>query len=107
MTEKHAGELAGKDVIGSQGSKLGRVKDIILDTSSWQVKALEVDLAPSVADELGLKRFLRKTQVQINVGDVTAVADTVLLKLSKPQLQALVSGPTSTDEAKTIEEAAK
>lgn len=104
MAEKHAGELLGKEVIGSQGSKLGKVKDVILDTSSWEVKALEVDLAPSVADELGLRRFLRKTQVQIDVGDVTAVADTVLLKLSKPQLQALVSGPTPPEP---IEEPAK
>lgn len=107
MAEKRAGELVGKEVIGSQGSKVGRVKDVIVDTSSWQIKSLEVDLAPSVANELGLRRFLRKSQVQINVGDVTAVADTVLLKLSKPQLQELISGQTPTEETKPLEEPAK
>jgi sporulation protein YlmC with PRC-barrel domain len=86
----NAKELCGKEIIGVQGWKIGKVRDVVLDMSTWQVKAFEVELAKNVAEEFGMKKILRKTSIPIKIDDIQGVGDTVTLKISKAQLQKLL-----------------
>ena len=86
----NSSELLGRHVIGEEGWKIGEVKDLVVDTGPWQVKALDVQLFPNIAEEFGMKKVLRGTRVAIGVDHVKSVADTVLLKISKAQLKSIL-----------------
>ncbi len=83
----NSSELLGRHVIGDEGGRIGEVKDLIVETGSWQVKALDVELFANVADEFGIKKLLRSTRVPIGVEHVKNVGDHVILKISKAQLR--------------------
>ena len=97
----NARELNGKEVIGTEGRKIGRVTDVILDTGSWQVKALDMELARNVAEEFGMKKLLKSTQIQVKVEDVQGVGDAITLKISKAQLQATLE-PKAVQKAELV-----
>jgi sporulation protein YlmC with PRC-barrel domain len=84
-------EIIGKEVIGSQGDKLGTVHDIQFDEKGWSVLAIVVQLEKDVADEYNLGRRFRKTQVLINVKYIQAVGDKVILTGSRKELLQLVT----------------
>ena len=83
-------ELFGRHVIGEEGWKIGEVKDLVVDTGGWQVKALDVLLFPKVAEEFGMKKILRGTRVPIGIELVKGVGDTVILNTSKAQLKSIL-----------------
>lgn len=74
-------------MIGEEGWRIGEVKDLEVDTSSWQVKALNVQLFPNVAEEFGMKKLLRGTVVPVGIDQVKGMGDTIILKISKTQLK--------------------
>jgi sporulation protein YlmC with PRC-barrel domain len=83
-------------VISEEGGRIGEVKDFVVEPSSWQVKALDVELFANVADEFRMKKLLRSTRVPIEVEHVKSVGDHVILKVSKAQLKSIiVQGATS------------
>jgi sporulation protein YlmC with PRC-barrel domain len=93
----NAREIVGKEIIGEEGSRIGIVKDIVVDTTSWQVKPFEVQLAKSVAHEFGMKRIIGSTLVPLNVDVVKGIGDTVILKIPKRQIQAMIDAIHSDD----------
>lgn len=84
-------EIIRKEVIGSQGEKLGTVHDIQFDEKGWSVLAIVVQLEKDVADEYNLGRRFKKTQVLINVKYIQAVGDKVILTGSRKELLQLVT----------------
>ncbi len=97
-------EMNGKEVIGTEGWKIGRVTDVVLDTGNWQVKALEVELARNVAEEFGIKKLLKSTQIQVKIEDVQGVGDAITLKISKAQLQTTLE-PKAAQKTELVKEA--
>jgi sporulation protein YlmC with PRC-barrel domain len=77
-------------VIGEEGWEIGEVKDVVVDMGGWQVKALDVQLFPNVAEEFGMKKLLRGTRVPIGIEHVKGVGDAVILKVSKAQLKSML-----------------
>ncbi|HEY4822500.1 MAG TPA: PRC-barrel domain-containing protein [Candidatus Bathyarchaeia archaeon] len=96
----NAKEIFGKEVIGDQGSRIGKVRDLIFDVGTWQIRELEVDLVPDFAEELGLKRMLGSTPAVVKVDYIRGVSDTITLKISRPQLREAIQGkpPTQKEE---------
>ena len=93
----NSSELSGRQVIGDEGLRIGEVRDTVVDTANWQVKALDVELFANVAEEFGMKRLLRSTRVPINIEHVKSVGDHVILKVSKTQLKSILL-PTGQEE---------
>lgn len=89
-------EIVGKEVIGANGFKIGKVRDVDFDEKSWKAISLEVQLEKEVAEEHNLKRQFKKTRVLINVGHVQAVGDRVILSGSKEDLLKLIATSSST-----------
>jgi sporulation protein YlmC with PRC-barrel domain len=86
-------EIIGKEVIGAQGDKLGKVQDIQFDEKAWDVLAIGVELEKDVADEHKLAHRFRKTEVLISVKHIQAIGDKVILTGSgKELLQLIMTG---------------
>ena len=86
-----SGGLIGKEVVGSGGWTIGRVREIVFDETTWRIGSLEVKLDRSVAEEYQMKRLLRSTTLVVDVASVHAVGDHIMLSVTKPQLGQLVS----------------
>ena len=96
-------ELFGKEVIGDQGSRIGKVRDLTFDVGSWQIRELEVDLVPDLAEELGLKKMLGSEPAAVRVDYVRAIGDTIILKISRPQLRVALQGKLLSQREKALE----
>ena len=98
-------EIVGKEVIGSDGFKLGKITDTEFDGKTWRVNSLEVHLEKEVAEEHELRRRFRKTKVLIHVDHVQAVGEKVILKGSKEELLKLIASEgTVTSEQQQAQE---
>ena len=84
-------EIIGREVIGSQGDKLGTVHDVQFDEKGWNVLALGVQLEKDIADKYNLGHRFRKTEVMIEVKHIQAVGDKVILTGSSKELLQLIS----------------
>jgi len=84
-------EIIGREVIGSQGDKLGTVHDVQFDEKGWNVLALGVQLEKDIADRYNLGHRFRKTEVMIEVKHIQAVGDKVILTGSSKELLQLIS----------------
>ena len=80
----------GKEVIGSQGDRLGAVHDIQFDEKGWSVVAIGVQLEKEVADAHNMGHRFRKTQVMISVKNIQAISDKVILTGSSKDLPRLL-----------------
>ncbi len=89
-------EIVGKEVIGSDGFKLGKIKDTKFDETTWKVDSLEVHLEKDIAEEHHLRHRFRKTRVLISVDHVQSVGDRVILSGAKEDLLKLVASAAST-----------
>jgi len=89
-------EIVGREVIASNGFKLGEVEDTEFDEKEWKLISIEVRLEKNVAEEHNLRHRFRKTRVLIHVDHVQAVGDRVILKGSKEDLLKLIASATST-----------
>ena len=98
-------EIAGKEVIGSDGFKLGKIRDTDFDENTWKVGSIEIELEKDVAEEHHLKHRFRKTRVLIHTERVQGVGDRVLLKGSKEDLLKLIASAASTVLEEEREEA--
>jgi sporulation protein YlmC with PRC-barrel domain len=81
----------GREVIGSQGEKLGIVHDLQFDEKGWNVLAIRVQLEKDVADKYNLGHRFRRTEVMIDVKHIQAVGDKVILSGSSKDLLQLVT----------------
>jgi len=87
-------EIIGKEVIGSQGEKLGSVHDIQFDEKGWSVLALGVQLEKDIADRYNLGHRFRKTEIMVEVKHIQAVGDKVILTGSSKELMQLMTPST-------------
>lgn len=80
------GELVGKEVIGFNGWKIGKVKDTVFTMEDWRVTHLYVGLVGDIADDLGMKETFKTSHVLIDVSHIQGISDTVTLKTTKEDL---------------------
>jgi sporulation protein YlmC with PRC-barrel domain len=91
--------LFDREVVGNNGSIIGRVRNLDLIEKTWQIESLVVELDDIVAKEFNMKKALRKTIVKILVTYVQAVGDKVILNADKQKLMELVASSHSTTES--------
>jgi sporulation protein YlmC with PRC-barrel domain len=89
--------LFDREVVGNNGSVIGRVRNLDLNEKTWQIESLVVELDDLVAKEFNMKKALRKTIVKILATYVQAVGDKVILKADKEKLMELVASSHTTE----------
>jgi len=84
-------ELEGKEIVGAEADRFGKVSGIVIDCSEWRVTHLRIELDDDVVKLWGYKRpFLGHLQVSIPVSVVAAVHDIINLKKSLQQIKELI-----------------
>jgi len=73
-------KLIGKEVIGSQGDKLGKISDIDIDILSSKVKCAIISSGFN-------------TKYKIKLDDIVTVGDTVIIRLNLADLKKSAAKP--------------
>jgi sporulation protein YlmC with PRC-barrel domain len=90
------GDLRGLTVIGADGNAIGDVAALILDTNTWTVKTLRVRLRGGVAEQVGVGHsFFHGSTIDVPVGRVQSVGDTLVLSVAASGLREDQPGGTS------------
>jgi len=89
-------EFLDKDVVGSDGWKIGKSKEIICDANSWRITSLEVELNEKIQDEIGESVPLRRHRVPIDVSYVQGIGDVITLRSTKEELIKVLSAHSKT-----------
>jgi sporulation protein YlmC with PRC-barrel domain len=93
----------GRTVIAADGQAIGEVGALFIDTSAWNVIALQIKLNKAAAEKLGAARsLLRAATLELPVRMVQSVGDAVLLSVPTLELRQLLpaaeaSGAPSTE----------
>ncbi len=77
----------GLDVVTSGAKIIGQVKGAKLDTTSWEIKFLNVKLTGEAAESLGMKKRFRSSKICIPVSMVQAVAHVVTISRTVEELE--------------------
>ncbi len=83
-----AKDLVGLTVVTEDASKLGRVDGTELDTDTWKVTHIRIELTDDSIRELGLKKpFMGGIRICLPVSHVGKVGDFVTLKPSLAEVK--------------------
>jgi sporulation protein YlmC with PRC-barrel domain len=81
-------------VIEADGQAIGDIAGIFLDSTVWQVEALQVKLRNNVADELGATRgMFHAGTLEIPISMVQSVGDAIILSVAAHELRQVLPGP--------------
>jgi sporulation protein YlmC with PRC-barrel domain len=86
-------DVLDKEVIAQDGTKVGKIKDLIFDHNSWTVNALIVELEKNIAEEFNVKKALSKTRIRITVHHVQGMSDRIVLRVPKEDLFRIPTQP--------------
>jgi sporulation protein YlmC with PRC-barrel domain len=74
--------LRGRTVVAADGQTTGEVAAVLIDTSTWTIASLKIKLSKTAAEQLGAsQRLLRAATIELPVGMIQSVGDTVLLSV--------------------------
>ncbi len=92
--------LRGRTVIAADGHAVGEIATLFLDSSTWTVEALLIELRKEVADQIGAPRSLfRAGTVEVPVRLVQSVGDAVVLTVPVDGLRQALPAPTDEEPA--------
>lgn len=75
--------LRGRTIISADGQVIGEITALFLDSDTWQVESLQVQLGKEVADLLGAERgVFHAGTLELPSHMVQSVGDTVVLAVS-------------------------
>jgi sporulation protein YlmC with PRC-barrel domain len=92
-------DILQRTVIDAAGLAIGEVDSILLDPSSWLVKAIRIRLRREMTEQVGVKKSLfRKASVDIPTTAVQSIGDAVLLHVQAEELRE--TSPSEEQEAR-------
>jgi sporulation protein YlmC with PRC-barrel domain len=86
--------LRGRTVISADGTAIGSILELFIDSVEWRVESIQVELRKDVADRIGANRsvFHRGT-IELPIRFVQSVSDTLVLNVDVDQLRTARSTP--------------
>ena len=91
-------EFLDKDVVGSDGWKIGKSKEIIIDPVTWRVSQLEIELNEKIENEIGDKLPFRHNRVPIDINYIQGNGDIITLKAKKDEIVTISSAYNRTHQ---------
>lgn len=83
-------DIKGKEVVGKNGFKIGKTKDLIFDQNGWKISHLDVELRSNIEAELGMQSsgipLLSHNHLPLDVATIEGIADVITLKTTKEEL---------------------
>jgi sporulation protein YlmC with PRC-barrel domain len=80
-------EIMGLDVVTAGARIIGKVKGAKLDTTTWEIKFLNVKLTGEAAESLGMKKRFGSSKICIPVNMVQAVAHVITISRTIEELE--------------------
>jgi sporulation protein YlmC with PRC-barrel domain len=96
-------EFLDKDIVGSDGWKIGKSKELICDRNSWQIVQLDVELNEKIEDEIGESVPLRHHHVPIDTSLVLGIGDVITLKITRDEVIKILSTYSKTARQSGLE----
>ena len=85
--------LRGRTVIAADGQAIGDIAAVFIDSTVWQVEALQVKLRNNVADQLGATRgMFHAGTLEIPISMVQSVGDAIILSVAADELRQVLPG---------------
>lgn len=92
-------DIIGKQVLTRDGREIGRVQTLQIDPETWRVMSIGVKVARERLEDLDLRRPLLGSQsILVPTGEITAVADVVMLSRDLPGLREISGLATGSGE---------
>jgi sporulation protein YlmC with PRC-barrel domain len=90
--EMDSKNIEGKEVIAGKSARLiGKVEGIEVDTASWKVTSIRLDVDKNVIEDLGLKKpRIGGIKVVFPVEIIDGISDKIILTESLDQLKNIV-----------------
>jgi sporulation protein YlmC with PRC-barrel domain len=86
-----------KEVVGTNGWKIGKSKELIIDNNNWSITHLEVELRSNIEAELGMPTApLSHNRLPIPISTVQGVGDVITLRTTKEEIVSSLSAYTRT-----------
>lgn len=80
-------DLLEKEVVGTNGWKIGKSKELIIEQNGWMVTHLEVELRGNIEAELGMSTApLSHNRLPISISTVMGVGDVITLRSTKEEI---------------------
>lgn len=87
----HSREVLEKEVVGSNGWKIGKSKEVIIDSATWRVTHLEVELNDSILKEISEAKPLQRNRFPIEISYLQGVGDFITLKATKEEMVSVLA----------------
>jgi sporulation protein YlmC with PRC-barrel domain len=84
-------EFLDKDVVGSDGWKIGKSKEIICDPVTWQITQIEIEPNEKFENEIGVGLPFRHNRLPLDITYVQGVGDLITLKVPKKEITTVLS----------------
>jgi sporulation protein YlmC with PRC-barrel domain len=79
-------EFLEKEIVCSDGWKVGKSKELLCDATSWKILQIDVELNEKIADEIGESVPLRRHHAPVDVSYIQGVGDVITLKITKDDI---------------------
>jgi sporulation protein YlmC with PRC-barrel domain len=80
--------LMGRTVISGDGIVIGEIRGLLVDTTLWQVVALQVALRKESGERIGIKHSIFHTStLEIAVAQIQSVGDAIVLSVALDALR--------------------
>jgi sporulation protein YlmC with PRC-barrel domain len=91
--------LRGLTVISADGTAIGSVAELFVNSSDWRVESIRVELRKDVADRIGADRTMfHRGSIELPVSFIQSVSDAVVLSIEVEKLRE-VHRPPEVDAA--------
>lgn len=80
---KTSEQLRAMSVVGAGGRVFGTVDELEVETEGMRISSMIVRITSDAVSDLGIKKpFWSSAKLVVNIGDVQAVTDVVVLRLT-------------------------
>src|ERR1700730_3250619 len=80
-------DVIDKEVVGTNGWKIGKSKDIYFENNNWQITYLDVELRGNIENELGMGSVpLNHNHLPIATSHIQGVGDVITLNTTKEEI---------------------
>jgi sporulation protein YlmC with PRC-barrel domain len=96
MTSRKNSELRGIKVVGASGRIFGMIDDILIDTETWRVTHLVIQVSSDAVTDLGLEKpFWSHAMLEIPIHQVAGASDAVILRSTVAEYAAMIASAKS------------
>jgi len=93
-------DILDKEVVGTNGWKIGKSKELILNQNGWSITHLEIELKSNIETELGMSTApLSHNRLPIPISTVQGVGDVITLRQTKEEIVANLASYTRANQA--------